>query len=135
MIIFRANQTNSWTTDLSVEGKQYDRVLYFAMTDLNHMDLMINCDSKHYEEESGSDDSSIILTKLVPATGEIDGDDDLMIIGISNCVDQEYSLKFKKTCRIHPLIILNTLLKMTNMSFRRGIMCHNAKSWKGLCVG
>ena len=55
VIIFRANQTNSWTTDLSVEGKQYDRVLYFAMTDLNHMDLVINCDSKHYEEESDSE--------------------------------------------------------------------------------
>ena len=42
VIIFRANQTNSWTTDLNVEGKQYDKVLYFAMTDLNHMDLVIN---------------------------------------------------------------------------------------------
>ena len=55
VIIFRANQTNSWTTDLSVEGKQYDRIRYFAMTDLNHMDLVINCDSKHYEEESDSE--------------------------------------------------------------------------------
>ena len=42
VIIFRANQTNSWTSDLSVEGKQYHRVLYYAMTDLNHMDLVIN---------------------------------------------------------------------------------------------
>ena len=64
--------------------------------------------SKHYEEESDSDDSSIILTKVVPATGGIDGDDDVMITGTRHCVDQKYSLKFKKICRIHPLIILNT---------------------------
>ena len=30
------------------------------MTDLNHMDLVINYDSKYYEEESDSYDSSII---------------------------------------------------------------------------
>ena len=55
VIIFWANQTNSCTTDLSVESTQYDRVLYFAMADLNHMDLVINCDSKNYEEESDSE--------------------------------------------------------------------------------
>ena len=66
------------------------------MTDLNHMDSVINCDSIHYEEESDSDDSSIILTKVVPSTGRIDGDDNVMIIGTRNCVDQKIQFKIHK---------------------------------------
>ena len=68
IIVYECTETNTWTNDLRNNKAQYDKVLYFAKTELSHLDLVV--DSKKIGNPdlfTESSDSEIQITKVIPA--------------------------------------------------------------------
>ena len=61
-----------WPTDLSKDNGYYEKTLYFAKTDLNHLDVVIPAEPK----ETGNDSND---TDVVQGQIETDPDDDVII--------------------------------------------------------
>ena len=42
IIVYKCTETNKWTNDLRNNKTQYEKVLYFAKTELSHLDLVVD---------------------------------------------------------------------------------------------
>ena len=42
IVVFECTETNTWTNDLRNNKTQYEKVLYFAKTELSHLDLVVD---------------------------------------------------------------------------------------------
>ena len=71
-IIYRCIRTHLWTTDLSMDNGNYEKTLYFAKSDLNHLDVVIPAEPT----ETGNDSDD---TDVVPEQIETEPDDDVII--------------------------------------------------------
>ena len=71
-IVYRCTEKDTWTTNINTPKKHYTKTLYFAMTDKDHVDLVLNTDDQRVESErednriSSESDSDIEITKYVP---------------------------------------------------------------------
>ena len=71
-IVYRCTEKDTWTTNISNPEKHYTKTLYFAMTDKDHVDLVLNTDDQRVESDrqdnriSSESDSDIEITKYVP---------------------------------------------------------------------
>ena len=68
IIVYECTETNTWTNDLRNNKAQYDKVLYFAKTELSHLHLVV--DSKKIGNPDlfiESSDSEIQIAKVIPA--------------------------------------------------------------------
>ena len=68
IVVYECTETNTWTNDLRNNKTQYEEVLYFAKTELSHLDLVV--DSKKIGNTdlfTECSDSEIKITKVVPA--------------------------------------------------------------------
>ena len=70
-IVYRCTEKDTWTTNISNPEKHYTKTLYFAMTDKDHVDLVLNTDDQRVESDrqdnriSSGSDSDIEITKYV----------------------------------------------------------------------
>ena len=71
-IVFRVTEKNEWTTNISNPDKIYDKTLYFGMTGVDHIDLVLDTNETllknkkvNFGEISGSD-SEIEITNYIP---------------------------------------------------------------------
>ena len=74
-IIYECTRTRLWTTDLSKDSGNYEKTLYFAKTDLNHLDVVIPAEPTETESDSNH-------TDVVPEQIETEPDDDVVIIKV-----------------------------------------------------
>ena len=74
-MIYECTRTHSWTTDLSKDSGNYEKTLYFAKTDLNHLDVVIPAEPTETESDSNH-------TDVVPEQIETEPDDDVVIIKV-----------------------------------------------------
>ena len=71
-IIYECTSTHLWKTDLSKDSGNYEKTLYFAKTDLNHLDVVVPAEPT----ETGNDSDD---TDVVPEQIETEPDDDVII--------------------------------------------------------
>ena len=71
-IIYECTRTHLWKIDLSKDSGNYEKTLYFAKTDLNHLDVVIPAEPM----ETGNDSDD---TDVVPEQIETETDDDVII--------------------------------------------------------
>ena len=66
--VYECTETKTWTNDLHNNKTQYEEVLYFANTELSHLDLVVDSKQKRNPDLfTESSDSEIEITKVVPA--------------------------------------------------------------------
>ena len=67
-IIYECARTHLWTTGLSKDSRSYKKILYFAKTDLNHLDVVIPAQPTKTGNDSNDTDVMIlmILSKQKP---------------------------------------------------------------------
>ena len=71
-IVYRCTEKDTWTTNINNAEKHYTKTLYFAMTDKDHVDLVLNADDQRVDGERqenrilSESDSDIEITKCVP---------------------------------------------------------------------
>ena len=71
-IVYRCTEKDTWTTNINNPEKHYRETLYFAMTNKDHVDLVLNTDDHRVESErqdnriSSEADSDIEITEFVP---------------------------------------------------------------------
>ena len=71
-IVYRCMEKDTWTTNINNSEKYYTKTLYLAITDKDHIDLILNTDDQRVESErhdnriSSESDSDIEITKYVP---------------------------------------------------------------------
>ena len=41
-MFYHCSEKDTWTTNITNPGKHYTKMLYFAMTDKHHIDLILN---------------------------------------------------------------------------------------------
>ena len=72
-IVYRCTEKDTWTTNINNPEKQYTKTLYFAPTDKDHVDLVLNTDDQRVESErqdnriSSESDSNIEIMKYIPS--------------------------------------------------------------------
>ena len=57
-IIYECTRTHLWTTDLSKDIGNYEKTLYFAKTDLNHLNVVIPAEPT--ETGNDSNDTGVV---------------------------------------------------------------------------
>ena len=71
-IVYRCTKKDTWTANINNPEKHYTKTLYFAMTNKDHVNLVLNTDDQRVESESqdnrilSESDSDIEITKYVP---------------------------------------------------------------------
>ena len=71
-MVYRCTEKDTWTNNISNPEKHYTKTLYFAMTDKDHVHLVLNTDDQRVESErqdnriSPESDSDIEIAKYVP---------------------------------------------------------------------
>ena len=50
-IVYRCTEKDTWTTNINNSEKYYTKTLYFAMTDKDNVDLVLNTDNQRVESE------------------------------------------------------------------------------------
>ena len=50
-IVYRCTEKDTWTTNINNAEKHYTITLYFAMTDTDYVDLVLNTDDQRVESE------------------------------------------------------------------------------------
>ena len=71
-IVYSCTEKDTWTVNINNPEKHYTKTLYFAMTDKDHVDLVLNTDDQRVESErqdnriSSESDSDIEISKYVP---------------------------------------------------------------------
>ena len=71
-IVYRCTEKDTWRANINNPEKHYTKTLYFAMTDKDHVDLVLNTDDQRIESDrednriSSESDSDIEITKYVP---------------------------------------------------------------------
>ena len=71
-IVHRCTEKDTWTTNINNPERHYTKTLYFAMSDKDHVDLVLNTDDQRVESErqdnrkSSESDSDIEIAKYVP---------------------------------------------------------------------
>ena len=52
-IVYRCTEKDTWTTNISNPEKHYTKTLYFAMSDKDHVDLVLTTDDQRVESDHG----------------------------------------------------------------------------------
>ena len=60
-IIYECTRTHLWTTDLSEDNGKCEKTLYFAKTDLNHLEVVIPAEPT--ETRNDSNDTDVYRSK------------------------------------------------------------------------
>ena len=92
-IIYECTRTHLWTTDLSKDIGNYEKTLYFAKTDLNHLDVVIPAEPT----ETGNDSDD---TDVVPEQIETEPDDDVIITKVVESSLDEVEFLGRKSIKI-----------------------------------
>ena len=50
-LFYHCLEKDTWTTNITNPGKHYAKTLYFALTDKDHVDLILNTDDQRVESE------------------------------------------------------------------------------------
>ena len=67
-IVYESTETNTWTNDLHNNNTQYEKVLYFAKTELSHLDVAVDPKKiRNPDLSTESSDTEIEITNVVPA--------------------------------------------------------------------
>ena len=65
--IYEYTKINTWTNDLRNNKRQYEKVLYFAKTELSHLDLVVDSKNiRNIDLLTESSDLEIKISKFVP---------------------------------------------------------------------
>ena len=92
-IIYECTSTHLWKTDLSKDSGNYEKTLYFAKTDLNHLDVVIPAEPT----ETGNDSDD---TDVVPEQIETEPDDDVTITKVVESSLYEMEFLGRKSIKI-----------------------------------
>ena len=49
--VYRCTEKDTWTANINNPEKHYTKTIYFAMTDKDHVDLVLNTDDRGVESE------------------------------------------------------------------------------------
>ena len=92
--IYACTRTHLWTTDLSKDNGNYEKTLYFAKADLNHLDVVIPTEPT----ETGNDSND--TTNVVPGQIETDPYDDVIITKVVESSLDEGEFLCRKNIKI-----------------------------------